>query len=69
VFVGTLMNTGYMFLMIMATELVVGALLLANRFVVLALLLIARPSSSIASRSTSRDQSSKPTFAPMWQRH
>jgi hypothetical protein len=40
-FVGALMNTGYMFPLIMATQLVVGVLLLANRFVPLALVLIA----------------------------
>jgi hypothetical protein len=40
-FVGALMNTGYMFPLIMATQLIVGALLLANRFVPLALTLLA----------------------------
>lgn len=36
-----MMNTGYMFPLIAATELIVGVLLLANRFVPLALALIA----------------------------
>ncbi len=40
-FLGALMNTGYMFPMIMGTQLIVGALLLANRYVPLALVLIA----------------------------
>ncbi len=40
-FLGALMNTGYMFPMIMTTQLIVGALLLANRYVPLALVLIA----------------------------
>jgi hypothetical protein len=40
-FVGALMKTGYMFPLIMATQLLVGTLLLSNRFVPLALVLIA----------------------------
>jgi uncharacterized membrane protein YphA (DoxX/SURF4 family) len=40
-FAVALMKTGYMFPMIMGTQLVVGVLLLANRFVPLALVLIA----------------------------
>jgi len=40
-FVTALMSTGYMFKLIMGTQLVVGALLLANRFVPLALALLA----------------------------
>lgn len=40
-FVTALVNSGYMMQLIMATQLVVGALLLANRFVPLALVLIA----------------------------
>lgn len=40
-FAGALMKTGYMFPLIMGTQLVVGVLLLANRFVPLALVLIA----------------------------
>lgn len=40
-FAGALMQTGYMFPLIFATQLVVGALLLANRCVPLALVLIA----------------------------
>ena len=40
-FAGALMKTGYMMPLIFATQLVVGALLLANRFVPLALVLIA----------------------------
>jgi uncharacterized membrane protein YphA (DoxX/SURF4 family) len=40
-FVAALMNTGYMFPLIMATQLLAGALLLANRFVPMALVLIA----------------------------
>ena len=40
-FVGALMNTGYMFQLIAGTQLIVGALLLANRFVPLALTLLA----------------------------
>ena len=40
-FLGALMNTGYMFQLIAATQLIVGALLLANRFVPLALTLLA----------------------------
>jgi hypothetical protein len=40
-FAGALMATGYMFPLIKGTEVVVGALLLANRFVPLALVLLA----------------------------
>ncbi len=40
-FVGALMKSGYMFRLIFGTQLIVGALLLANRFVPLALALIA----------------------------
>lgn len=40
-FAGALMGTGYMFPLIKGTEVLVGALLLANRFVPLALALIA----------------------------
>ncbi len=40
-FVGALMSTGYMFPLIMATQLIVGTLLLANRFVPLAITLLA----------------------------
>lgn len=40
-FLGGLMNTGYMFPLIAGTQLIVGLLLLANRFVPLALALIA----------------------------
>jgi hypothetical protein len=40
-FAGALMKTGYLFPLIMATQLIVGALLLANRFVPLALAVIA----------------------------
>jgi hypothetical protein len=40
-FAGALMQTGYMFPLIMGTQLLVGALLLLNRFVPLALALIA----------------------------
>jgi hypothetical protein len=40
-FVAALMKTGYLFLLIKATEVIVGALLLSNRFVPLALALIA----------------------------
>jgi len=40
-FAGALMKTGYMFPLIMGTQLLVGVLLLANRFVPLALALIA----------------------------
>lgn len=40
-FIGALMNTGYMFPLIAGTQLIVGALLLLNRFVPLALALIA----------------------------
>jgi hypothetical protein len=40
-FAGALMATGYMFPLIKGTEVVVGALLLSNRFVPLALTLIA----------------------------
>jgi hypothetical protein len=40
-FAGALMNTGYMFPLIAVTQLIVGALLLANRFVPLALALFA----------------------------
>lgn len=40
-FAGALMKTGYMLPLIMGTQLVVGALLLSNRFVPLALALIA----------------------------
>src|SRR3954471_1900756 len=40
-FAGALMGTGYMFPLIKGTEVVVGALLLANRFVPLALALLA----------------------------
>ena len=40
-FAGALMNTGYMFPLIMATQLLVGTLLLLNRFVPLALALLA----------------------------
>jgi uncharacterized membrane protein YphA (DoxX/SURF4 family) len=40
-FLVALVNTGYMLPLIMATQLVVGALLLSNRFVPLALVLIA----------------------------
>jgi len=40
-FAGALAQTGYMFTLVKATEVLVGALLLANRFVPLALALIA----------------------------
>jgi len=40
-FTGALMATGYMFPLIMATQLMVGVLLLSNRFVPLALTLLA----------------------------
>ena len=40
-FVGALMNSGYMMQMVSGTQVIVGALLLANRFVPLALALIA----------------------------
>ncbi len=40
-FAGALMNTGYMFPMIMGTQLLVGVLLVVNRFVPLALVVIA----------------------------
>lgn len=40
-FAGALMATGYMFPLIFATQLIVGALLLSNRFVPLALTLLA----------------------------
>src|SRR5439155_24306793 len=40
-FAGALMQTGYMFQLIKGTEVVAGALLLANRFVPLALALLA----------------------------
>ncbi|MDB6065128.1 MAG: DoxX family protein [Pedosphaera sp.] len=40
-FAGALMNTGYMFPLIMGVQLLVGVLLLVNRFVPLALALIA----------------------------
>jgi len=40
-FLGALVNSGYMMQLIFATQLVVGALLLSNRFVPLALALIA----------------------------
>lgn len=40
-FADALMKTGYMFPLIMATQLIVGALLLSNRFVPLALALLA----------------------------
>jgi uncharacterized membrane protein YphA (DoxX/SURF4 family) len=40
-FIGALMKTGYMFPLIMGTQLIVGILLLTNRFVPLALALIA----------------------------
>ena len=40
-FAGALMKTGYMFPVVMGTQLLVGVLLLANRFVPLALALIA----------------------------
>lgn len=40
-FAGALMNTGYMFPLIKGTEVIVGAFLLLNRFVPLALALIA----------------------------
>ena len=40
-FLGALMNTGYMFQLIAATQLIVGTLLLANRFVPLAITLLA----------------------------
>jgi hypothetical protein len=40
-FAGALMKTGYMFPMVMGTQLLVGALLLSNRLVPLALALIA----------------------------
>ncbi len=40
-FLGALMNTGYMFPLIIATQLVVGTLLLANRLVALAITLLA----------------------------
>jgi hypothetical protein len=40
-FAGALMKTGYLFPLIMGTQLLVGALLLSNRFVPLALALIA----------------------------
>src|SRR5664280_1214105 len=40
-FVGALMNSGYMMPMVSGTQVIVGALLLANRFVPLALALIA----------------------------
>jgi len=39
-FSGALMKTGYMFPLIMGTQLLVGVLLLLNRFVPLALVLI-----------------------------
>lgn len=40
-FVGALMATGYMFPLVAGTQVVAGALLLANRFVPLALILLA----------------------------
>src|SRR5690349_11190118 len=40
-FAGALLATGYMFPLIMATQLIVGTLLLSNRFVPLALTLLA----------------------------
>ena len=40
-FAGALMKTGYLFPLIMGTQVIVGALLLSNRFVPLALTLIA----------------------------
>src|SRR5512141_1582978 len=40
-FSSALLNTGYMFPLIMATQLIVGTLLLVNRFVPLALALLA----------------------------
>ncbi len=40
-FIGALMKTGYMFSLISGTQVIVGALLLSNRFVPLALALIA----------------------------
>lgn len=40
-FLGALMNTGYMFQLIAATQFIVGTLLLANRFVPLAMTLLA----------------------------
>jgi hypothetical protein len=40
-FAGALMKTGYLFQLIMGTQLIVGVLLLTNRFVPLALALIA----------------------------
>ena len=40
-FAGAMMSTGYLFRLVMATQLVAGVLLLANRFVPLALALIA----------------------------
>src|SRR2546422_2734012 len=40
-FAGALMKTGYMFPLVMGTQLLVGVLLLSNRFVPLALALIA----------------------------
>lgn len=40
-FLGALINTGYMLTLISGTQLIVGALLLANRFVPLALTLLA----------------------------
>ena len=40
-FVAALMKTGYLFRLIMGTQLIVGILLLSNRFVTLALALIA----------------------------
>ena len=40
-FLGALMNTGYMLQLITATQLIVGALLVANRFVPLAITLLA----------------------------
>jgi hypothetical protein len=40
-FAGALMNTGYMFPLVMGTQVIVGTLLLLNRFVPLALALIA----------------------------
>lgn len=40
-FLGALMNTGYMLQLITATQLIVGALLVANRFVPLAITLVA----------------------------
>src|SRR5664279_586773 len=40
-FIGALMNSGYMMPMVSGTQVIVGALLLANRFVPLALALIA----------------------------